>query len=205
MFKKLAFAALVAAAPVAASAVELIVNGGFEAGGGSLAGWTATTGVLAIHGVDYVTYAGGSGSAAAQANTFASFGAGNTAGTETLAQTIATVLGQSYTLTFDYGSFNGGQATDLFVGGAFVGTYTPVGTSNLDTIFTTATYSFIGTGTPTQILFSVATFAGDNQDGVIDNVSVTTVPDAATWSLMIVGLAFVGAAARRRRVVAVTA
>ena len=202
MFTKIATAILVATAPVAASAVEFIANGDFETGGGSLAGWTTTANVQAIHGADYVNSAGGTGSAGAQANTFASFGAGGTGGTETLAQTIATVTGVSYTLTFDHGSFNGAQAVELFVGGTSVATYTPVGTSNLDALFTTATYVFTGSGSPTEILFSVVTVTGDSEDALLDNVSVTAVPEAATWALMIAGFGIVGTAARRRRALA---
>ncbi len=205
MFAKFAIAALLAAAPMAASAAEFIVNGDFETGGGSLTGWTATANTAAIHGSSYVLFAGGSGSAAAQANTFASFGAGNTAGTETLAQTIATVAGRSYTLSFDSGSFNGNQAVELFVGGNSVGTYTPSGTSNLDALFTPHSYVFTGSGSPTEILFSVVTFQGDNQDALVDNVSVTAVPEPASWALMIAGFGMVGFAARRRRPAATAA
>lgn len=205
MFTKIAFAALIAAAPVAASAVELITNGNFEAAGGSLAGWTATDNVVAIKGSAYVQFAGGVGSPAAQANTFASFGAGGTAGTETLSQTLGTVAGRTYNLSFDYGSFSSDQTVTLFVGGAQIGSYTGTGTNNLDTIFNTATYSFTGTGNPTSILFSVVTALNDDRDALVDNVSVSAVPDAATWTLLIAGFVMVGAAARRRRMGSVAA
>lgn len=189
-------AAVLLAAPVASHAVELIFKGDV-AGGGSLAGFTASAHVNAITGASYVATAGGNGSAAAQANIFVSFGAGNTGGVETLSQSVATAAGRGYRLSFDYGSFGGDQAIELFVGGASIVTLSPVGTLNLDALFTPASYTFTGNGALVEIMFQVVTLEGDNRDAFVDNISVTAVPEPTSWALMIAGFAMVGFARRR--------
>jgi hypothetical protein len=69
-----------------------------------------------------------------------------------------------------------------------------------------ATYStklMLGAGTY-QIRFAEADNQGFFQQGV-DNVSVSAVPEAATWAMLIAGFGLVGAAARRARVRSVAA
>jgi len=201
MMLKISSVVLLAMAPVAGHAVELITNGGFNAGlTGFQVGGTAH--INAVPGSLYVTNAGGTGSDAAQSNNFAQFGADNVGGTDTLSQSIATVAGKAYSLNFDFGTFGQpGLTMELYVGGALVNTFTPDGLLDLDTLFSTYTYSFVGTGTPLDITFSITSADTDNQDGLLDNISVSAVPDVATWALMIAGFSMVGVASRRRRTV----
>lgn len=62
---------------------------------------------------------------------------------------------------------------------------------------TPVTFNFTATGTSALLAFS-QTAAGEGSP-VIDNVSVTTIPEPATWGLLVGGFAMVGTAARRRR------
>ena len=201
MILKISSLVLIAFAPVAAHAVNLISNGGFDTG---LAGYTVggTNNVSAVPGAAYVASAGGTGSPTAQSNVFAAFGGANIGGTDTLTQSITTVAGKAYTLNFDYGTFGlPGQTIDLFIGGNEVNSYTASGTLDLDQLFANYSYSFTGTGGLVDITFRLVSADGDNQDALLDNLTVTAVPEAATWALMIAGFGMIGVASRRRRFV----
>ena len=68
--------------------------------------------------------------------------------------------------------------------------------------FTTHTYSFT-TATAGNLVFTDS--GPSNQQGnLLDNVSLTAVPEPASWAMMIVGLFGLGAALRRRNATAAT-
>jgi hypothetical protein len=52
--------------------------------------------------------------------------------------------------------------------------------------------------TPTTIAFTNGTPFGDNMLG-LDDVSVTGVPETATWAMLIIGFGLIGVSARRRK------
>src|SRR5207237_5757516 len=65
-----------------------------------------------------------------------------------------------------------------------------------DMQYVTYTYDFVATNTMQQIQF---TSQENNAFGpVLDNVSISLVPEPATWGLMIAGFGLVGGMARRR-------
>ncbi len=101
----------------------------------------------------------------------------------------------SYTLSFDLAGNNrgyGSQTTTVSLGG-FSTTLTPV---NSDP-FITHTYSFT-TASAGQLMFTES--GPSNQQGnLLDNVSLTAVPEPATWAMMMTGLFGLGAVLRRRR------
>ena len=196
---KLAAAALLAFLPVAATATESLTNGSFEAG---FAGFTTSGNVAAASGLDYVAGAAGSGSPAAQANHFAAFGGGNLAGASSVAQSFTTIANRVYSVGFDAGAFN--ATSEQLVVGITGATGLTVsfnsGTSNLDQLFAHYVATFTGTGALTTLSFAVTATGGDNADVFVDNASVTSVPDAPTWALLVAGFGLVGVAARRRSV-----
>lgn len=204
-------AAAVSFTAPASAAVNLVSNGDFEAGFSS---WHTFPGhdIAPIKGAAYVANAGGTGSAAAQANTMASFGAGQKANASLLfANAFNTVAGQVYTLSFDYAIFGAAGASETLTysiyGDGIDGTYGTNGTTttqaagkNLDTIFKTYTTSFMGSGHAANIAFTAIGQPTINVDGLLDNVSVVAaVPEASTWAMMFLGFGAIGATLRRRR------
>ena len=114
--------------------------------------------------------------------------------TGAISQTFNTVLGRVYTVSLDY-TVNGGGTADVSVDGGSIGTI--VGTGTWQNFAT----SFVGTGS--GVTFAITETVGGNSGGVVlDNVSVTAIPEPATWALMIAGFGMVGFAARRRAALA---
>ncbi len=190
----------------AARAASLITNGDFEAGGGGLTGWTVSTtaagNVAAMTAAQYAACCGTTGSEPAYSgNHFAAYDGGNVTGSATLSQTFRSIAGNHYTLGFDLGAFGGGTNTvDVTVQGV-TQSFVINANDNNDTTFNPETISFTGLGGVQTVSFNV-TGTPDNTDALLDNVVLNggnLVPEPASWALMIVGFAGVGATLRRRR------
>ena len=203
----LAFTAVAFAAMTTAASAATIVNGDFETlpASGVPTGWTVTPGteIGVIVASAYGPCCGVSGTPAQLANKFVSFGAGNLANISKLSQIFTTVAGQSYTVKFDFGVLGNGAQTlfaDILNGSSSLtsGSWTQSANNNLGTTFSTSGLTFIAGGASTQISFNVNA-ATNNVDGILDNVSVSAVPEPATWLMMILGFGFVGGAMRSRQ------
>ncbi len=196
---------LVAASP-AAAATNLLVNGDFEATGfGGTAGyynvpldnpipgdfgWSVPAGNVDIiaNGV-YVPALATGGDYNLDLVGYGSIG--------TISQTFATIAGKTYTLSLDYTQNLSGKTADVILGSTTLTTL--IGTSTWQSWSTT----FIGTGSPTTL--TIAEVVGGNNGGIVlDNISVTAVPEPASWAMLITGFGMVGYGLRRRRT-AVTA
>lgn len=176
---------------------NLLVNGDFETG--TLSGWTASGNVVDV-GLPYF----GEGSFAADGNYYAVFNAGNVTPNGILSQTIATTIGDSYVLSFDYGS-NGGQTQDItaqvsdplntVVASAFEVSDAPS--------LALAPYTLDFTADATSMTVSFIDYSGNptnSTDGFLDNVSVDqAAPEPASLLLMGAGLAGLGVIRRRRK------
>jgi choice-of-anchor C domain-containing protein len=195
--RKLILAAALAAPMFASAADNLILNGGFEdftgtfnaghystvyANETSLANWTVGGATVDVVKDGYW--------GAISGNSIDMLG---TPGPGTLSQTFNTVLGQSYLLSFDLSAnMGGGDSKALFVsfnGGAAT-SFTGSGTISPYSL------SFVGTGSPTTLLFASA--ATGNSGAVLDNVSVAAVPEPESYAMLLAGLGLMGAIARRR-------
>lgn len=199
MFAAVLLASAALAAP--AHAVELITNGSFEApaipANSFLTRDTATQGIpswtIVSGNVDIVNSFLGS-TAADGANWLDLVG--STDGTIT--QSFNTVLNKIYTLTFQYGHNDlGGAAsrTASYSVGALAGSVTHTGPGfNYNSLSAT----FLGTGGLTTLTF--ANVGGSDNAGIaLDAVSVSAIPEPATWALMIMGFGVVGGAMRIRK------
>ena len=169
----------------AASAAELVINGGFETG--SFSGWTQI-GDTTFNGV---------ASEIGNASTFGAFfgPVGTTGG---ITQNLSTLAGQMYTLSFAYLA-DGGTPSSISAtfGGSNVFALTnPPANTTYQTFSTNVT----ATSALTPISFS---FRNDPGFIYLDTVSVSSVsaavPEPSTWAMMLVGFGAVGFAMRRRQ------
>jgi len=179
----------------AQASTELVTNGGFEsyigsftgyqrvgAGDPSITGWTVSdASVDLINNGQYGAITG------------TSIDMLGTPGPGALSQSLNTVAGKNYTLTFDL-SRNPGDSSALYVslGGAAAHSYT--GTSTV----TPYTLNFTATSAATVLKFESA--ASGYSGAVIDNVSVmAAVPEPETYGMLLAGLGLIGFMARRRK------
>jgi hypothetical protein len=225
---KAIFAATISALAIvsvagAASAAELVVNGGFEDIGDAafqnwggytfgagftpvLPGWTIVGGS-----VDVTTNASG-WSPAYKGNDSLDIN-GWTPGE--ISQTFADEAGQTYTVSFAYSRNAAGAADPAALAqvsaggvidpvtatdGQFGSVHTGPGTGMT---WKTDSFTFVGTGSDT---IDLKALNGTNGGVFFDAISVTgSIPEPATWGLMILGFGGAGAMLRRRRAVAATA
>lgn len=133
-----------------------------------------------------------------------------------ISQTVATVIGNTYRLTFGYSGENGPNL-ETVLGVSIGSTTTPFQVISTNTgfftrPFTTATLDYVATSTLTPISFTLLAtnevgLIGNN-DPLIDGVSFEqiavggAVPEPATWAMMIVGFGAVGGMMRRRAAMA---
>jgi choice-of-anchor C domain-containing protein len=118
-----------------------------------------------------------------------------------ISRSLATGTG-TYTLTFDLsGNPDGGPATktlDVSVGGVTkVFTYTIGSNTHADMDYKPESLTFTASG-PTTLSFASGD-VGSPYGPVVGAVSVTAVPEPASWALMILGAGAVGASIRRRQ------
>lgn len=129
----------------------------------------------------------------------------------TLEQTIhGLTAGQTYILTFDWAAGqvlsrtafqNLTEYLTVGLGSQFQNTTTDTYAPNSSSPWQKVTMQFTATGADEVLSFlSTGTPGGDPPIAFLDNVSLTNaVPEPATWGLMIIGAAAVGASMRNRR------
>jgi choice-of-anchor C domain-containing protein len=193
-------ALLLVALPTTAAHATIVINGSFEqgpatvgnfrtysTGSTAITGWRVTGGSVDLIG-NYWTSSDGARSLDMS---------GNAPGT--IVQTLSTVAGQRYRLSFDVSS-NPDQAS-LKTMKVFFGSATPLNIVSPPVSrplnWVTHSQIFTADSASTQLKFQ-STFGGP-WGVALDNVAVNAVvPEPATWAMLIAGFGFVGAALRRR-------
>jgi hypothetical protein len=128
-------------------------------------------------------------------------GYGDTGGIQ---QKFATVFGQKYVFSFEYannpGNGEAGAAASFHIFGASpllsgIVTHNTSGVGNLD--WTLYTGTFVANSPITGLRFDT-TFGANNGGILLDAVTVSAVPEASTWIMMLIGFAGIGFASYRR-------
>lgn len=199
--KNAALGITLATALLGASAAHaaVVTNGSFESG---LSGWTTSgSGTTPGIGITVLT-TGGSNTTGYGDNvpnydgTHAAFFVDDNA-RETLSQSISLVGGQKYTLSFGLFATSSGANNQFgfsladLVGGATLSTLSntdvPVG------VWTGYSYAFTALATQNYLLsFDFGSGPAPAKDVLLDAVSVTAVPEPATWAMMMLGFLGLG-------------
>ena len=155
-------------------------------------GWTVTSGSI-----DYI----GNYWVASDGNRSIDL-AGNAIGS--IAQSFDTIIGQSYTASFDLSANpdGGAVARNLLVsidgGGPLLFTH-PGGNSNGAMNWLNNSFTFTATNASTNLAFATDGSSNGFYGAALDNVLLSAVPEPAAWAMMIGGFAIVGGTVRRRR------
>jgi hypothetical protein len=194
---------MIAAMPASrATPVNLVQDGNFE---GNFAVWNPSgpvfTALNTYYGIIGATGNTGTG-------TVAILGVSNEFG-DSIWQDIATIPGQSYNISYQYGAFGSltsgvPQNLDVIVSGNSTDlnrTVTAYSTSNLNTILSNYSFSFIADSTVTQVSFDDVSTISLYTDGYLDNVVVQQAPVAVAEpaSILLLGSGLAGLAVLRRR------
>ncbi len=201
-----AAAATIALSVGTAAGAVAFINGSFEdgaytgaqfdtlaAGDTALTGWT-----ILPDGIDWI----GSLWQASDGNRSLDLSAANSGG---IMQTLTGfTAGKQYRITFDLsGNPDGGNSLKgLMVsatgGGVANYFYDTAAEGNMpaDMRYKTFTYVFTASGPIQDVQFR--SLENNPYGTVLDNVSISLVPEPATWGLMVAGFGLVGLAARRR-------
>jgi hypothetical protein len=122
------------------------------------------------------------------------FSAGETPTNGELSVVYSTVVGQTYDLSFDFGTFAGQpQSIRVTVSDATNSSMIldrsitdPTGTFNLANLFDHYSYQFIASSHLTRLKFNDISLSGHDSDGALDNVLVTyssTVPEPSSAAI----------------------
>ena len=135
-------------------------------------------------------------------------GDGNSGPTDGVSQAIATTAGQTYNVSFWVGNQSGvgtfghyytlPSTVDFQVDGGPLDAFTNTNTVANGIQWTQFETTFTATSDSTTIAFMNGTPVGDHYAG-LDDVSVSPVPEPATWAVMLVGLFGAGTMVRGSR------
>ena len=152
-------------------------------------GWTVTDGTVDLIGPYFYDFIPGNGN-------YIDLD-GSTGSTGLLKNLVGLTGGIQYALTFSLAGNQRGYA-DSFVNVHIGDVDQTFGRASSD-LFATFSLLFTPTETGDYSFGFLDTTKGDNVGALLDNVSVTAVPEPETYALMLAGLGLIGFSARRRK------
>ena len=198
--KKIITAAALLATLASAHAQNIVFDGGFESVAqasnswsvyASIPGWTTTSGP----GIEVRNDVAGT---AFEGHNFVEL---DSTANSAMSQSLTTVAGSLYTLSFEYSARAGLPAStnpiSVYWNGALLGTAALDGTGHADNVWNLYSYTVSGTGH--DVLAFAAGGTSDSVGGSLDAVSVSVVPEPSTVALMFAGLGLIGLSLRGRR------
>ena len=204
-------ACLAVAVTAPASAAELVANGGFEDAAGVFTAWSH------VNAGGLTTLIGTVNPSQAHTGDHGLLFLANEEAPDTLSQTLSTVAGQSYAVSFwlahrSQAGFPINSGFQASFGGTALYTFLDTGDPGF---INYANYSatIVATGATTVLAFTGFSDAGNYYlddvsvlgqagGGIVETDHPRGVPEPATWALMLLGFGGAGAALRKRRIVA---
>lgn len=191
--------ALAASASHGFASTNLVTNGSFEAN--SVPGTFVNSTVQSISnwtvGVGNVDLVGSLWTAASGLNSVDLNGSKK----GEIHQTLTTVVGQKYQFSFELaGNFQGGTAIknlSVNIGPSGLYAFDTTGKSAGNMGWTKYSTTFVAVSSATNLSF--ASNSSGAYGPVIDNVSVTAVPEPESFAMLLAGLGMMGVIARRRK------
>ena len=210
---------------------NLLVNGGFEtpvvpgtgtaavtsyAIGQNISGWQVvgtsgvTSQVVSVLNSQYAENSGALHFTSQEGNQHADLTGPFNQGRNGVQQTVATVTGATYTLSFWVGNqtnsvlaYANASSVEFDVNGANQGIFTNNNSLTSDVSWLNVTQTFVATGPTTTLAFFNVTPTSDNFAG-LDNVDLTgavaAIPEPVSASLLGLGMIALGALRRRRSI-----
>lgn len=195
--KVAAVTAIFAAVTMTASVAHAtpFTNGDFEQ---QLSGWTYS-GNLALATPVYF----GAGTATKNGNNMVAFNAGDQPANAVLTQTFDTIAGATYVVKFGYGMTNGERSQELDAS-VLDSDGTSLASLNAQEYrsgdLETFMFDFIAISSSSTLKFvDNANNDSNSLDGMLDNVSVTNVPEPGTISLLALGVLGLGISRRANK------
>ena len=194
MFTKWMAIASVAMASVTAQASTSVFSDTFESASLGLntapTGWAVADGTVDVvtTGTYGLTCAGGAGRCVDLD--------GSTMNPGVLSRSFASVAGMSYTLSFDLSGNQRTAANDTVsvMFGSTIASFTVA--KNDPWLQRQVSFTALQSG---NVKLSFENSGADNQGAMLDNVSVTAIPEPESYALMLAGLGLIGTIVRRRK------